>query len=456
MEGIPHPMSTEGSALAPQLAQGASAIEAISVEEETRLSIAVLAAHDEKRLAHAMKSGVIRLLSVKALLAQQPARLLRLQELPPTLFLNAEQAHDLLLISQRRVLVLSHCWPMRGDPDPTGRKWDILLDFLKAFIAQLATDDYGLFVDFCCLPQSPRSAAEQAIFGQALNSMGDLYASAVGTCVLQLKLVPDLGPDVPEPNLRSYEERGWTTFEDAAARECVGRAYRFARVKQALDQLPVQKLYLIDPDASSSVQPVEIRAPQDRNDVLRRLERVVFTGMADRAKVQALYSDYANEMNVLFQKADPTLPSYLGATRPVTLHDYAYQREAGHPSIATSHAKSDARTSDDYDGFGADLREVERLVLEEAEAVGGLRAAADKFYEATCMDEVSVDALQMAVVAWGLAFPMAVEPNPSAAVSSTLIEEYRSLLRMCEDAAGASMRQAVHAYIVDAIARHGA
>ena len=44
---------------------------------------------------------------------------------------------------------------------------------------------------FSSLPQRPRSPAEDVRFGHALEVMGDLYASAIGTTVLQIKEIPD-------------------------------------------------------------------------------------------------------------------------------------------------------------------------------------------------------------------------------------------------------------------------
>ena len=52
----------------------------------------------------------------------------------------------------------------------------------------------GLFWDFASLHQHPpggeRTTTEQAAFDRALERMGDLYASAIGTTVLQLKEIP--------------------------------------------------------------------------------------------------------------------------------------------------------------------------------------------------------------------------------------------------------------------------
>ena len=46
--------------------------------------------------------------------------------------------------------------------------------------------------------------------------MADVYASAVGTTVLQIKEVPKRPIKFQgEYNARPYNERGWCTFEDA-------------------------------------------------------------------------------------------------------------------------------------------------------------------------------------------------------------------------------------------------
>ena len=49
---------------------------------------------------------------------------------------------------------------------------------------------YSCLRSFASLFQGNRSKAENAAFGRALSVMGDLYASAVGTTVLQLKEIP--------------------------------------------------------------------------------------------------------------------------------------------------------------------------------------------------------------------------------------------------------------------------
>ena len=72
----------------------------------------------------------------------------------------------------------------------------------------------ALFWDYSSLFQNPpdgkRSDAENAAFQRALKVMGDLYASAVGTTVLQLPEIP-LKPArfLGIYNDRAYADRGW-------------------------------------------------------------------------------------------------------------------------------------------------------------------------------------------------------------------------------------------------------
>ena len=49
-------------------------------------------------------------------------------------------------------------------------------------------------ISYPSLPQWPRSEAEKVRFAAALKVMGDLYASAIGTTVLQLKAIPPRPP----------------------------------------------------------------------------------------------------------------------------------------------------------------------------------------------------------------------------------------------------------------------
>ena len=72
----------------------------------------------------------------------------------------------------------------------------------------------GVFWDYASLYQRPpggeRTMKEQDGFQRALKVMADLYASAVGTTVLQLEEIPECPADLIDVyNARPYLERGW-------------------------------------------------------------------------------------------------------------------------------------------------------------------------------------------------------------------------------------------------------
>ena len=131
-------------------------------------------------------------------------------------------------------------WLSPGDPDPAGKRLEVVRAALKANphiegffwdYASLYQASSFLSLPFppshhpCCLtfvircqkpPGGKRTTDEQEAFDRALKVMADVYASAVGTTVLQLKEIPprpkefdgalclwDLKPDVDEASIRA-------------------------------------------------------------------------------------------------------------------------------------------------------------------------------------------------------------------------------------------------------------
>ena len=149
----------------------------------------------------ALSHGAIRLLDTRWLLDphcpadQLPRRQMlevlaseRGQQQP---FVSPARAKELLLLEGRRIGVLSYCWLTAGHPDPIA----LHLSALQAFLRSKQQPDGipfvdAVFWDFASLPQHPRTEAEQALFQQGLSVMGGLYASPMGTTVLQLRTVP--------------------------------------------------------------------------------------------------------------------------------------------------------------------------------------------------------------------------------------------------------------------------
>uniref|UniRef100_A0A7S3T6I3 Uncharacterized protein n=1 Tax=Emiliania huxleyi TaxID=2903 RepID=A0A7S3T6I3_EMIHU len=107
-------------------------------------------------------------------------------ELP---LLSPEEAAALLECGDRSIGALTHPWYSPGDPDPVGVKLKILREALLVL-----THIEAIFVDYASLFQHPpkgtRTEAENEAFKRALGVMGDVYASAVGTTVLQIKEIP--------------------------------------------------------------------------------------------------------------------------------------------------------------------------------------------------------------------------------------------------------------------------
>ena len=63
---------------------------------------------------------------------------------------------------------------------------------MEAVKRALKEKDYieGLFWDFACLYQKPRTDSQDKAFGRSLDVMADVYASAIGTTALRLKEIP--------------------------------------------------------------------------------------------------------------------------------------------------------------------------------------------------------------------------------------------------------------------------
>ena len=172
---------------------------ALTVDGDVSIqALRVLLQLDEQRLIKVLLALDIRLLCRVWLLAQpDDYRLPRRQDLEKlqeklerdgaTLlpFLSGSDAVVLIRNAAREVGALSYGWLLPTDADPTGERLAILRDALKKQPHLKA-----LFIDQATLYQPPRSSAEDEAFARALEVMGDLYASAVGTTVLQLKEIP--------------------------------------------------------------------------------------------------------------------------------------------------------------------------------------------------------------------------------------------------------------------------
>ena len=145
-------------------------------------------------LVKALERGDIRLLRTSWLLAQpDDYRLQNRQELEaleaagasPSPLMRPEEAAALVRKGTRSAGSVSHGWLMPGHPDPVCTR-------VKLLRRELRNRPYieATFFDYASLYQGQRNEVQQAAFSRALQVMGDLYASAIGTTVLQIKEIP--------------------------------------------------------------------------------------------------------------------------------------------------------------------------------------------------------------------------------------------------------------------------
>ena len=149
----------------------------------------------DARLVETLRAGDIRLLRSEWLLQQPDDYLLESRQdlearekagATPTPLLSPEEAVEVVSRGNRSAGTLTYPWVTDAHPDPMGARKRILCSSLceHRYIA-------CVFIDQCCIYQHPpggrRSDEEEASFQRGLQVMADLYASAIGTTVLQLK-----------------------------------------------------------------------------------------------------------------------------------------------------------------------------------------------------------------------------------------------------------------------------
>ena len=246
----------------------------------------------DSRLTRALREGTIRLVSVDMLMRKAKAetdwRLPRMQDLEPGFLLEPSQAAALLQRRDRSLFVLSYGWLTKEQPDPTGHHLKALLQCFDHLASKNELPaDAGLFCDFACLPQYPRTPKEANVFGAALKIMADLYSSPLGTTVMLSQEVPT------EYNDRPYDARGWCVMESAASFEALVWSQHRATLKRVMQghdwsgASPRAKVYAIFFDKAPIILPI----PEQQNvDVmLARIQKATFGYDEDRDVVIELY-----------------------------------------------------------------------------------------------------------------------------------------------------------------------
>ena len=148
----------------------------------------------DDRVEKALREGTIKLLSADFIrmgfLMRMPPRqaLERLeQEEGKRIFLPTSESATILGLGSRAVCCLSYPWLTPTSPDPYGS----MLSHAKTFLrSREGAHVQGLYWDWACVPQLPRTSEEQATFASAVSLMGELYASPLGTCVLRQLYTP--------------------------------------------------------------------------------------------------------------------------------------------------------------------------------------------------------------------------------------------------------------------------
>ena len=131
----------------------------------------------DQELAEQLSVGNIRLLNAEVLKSGGLTALARRQELEEReraggakIFLSPGHAAHTLRQARRRVCFLTHGWRSCVHPDPDGATLAALVRFLDDL---LGLHVVGVFIDFACLYQNPRTAKQDAAFGAALKVMAN-------------------------------------------------------------------------------------------------------------------------------------------------------------------------------------------------------------------------------------------------------------------------------------------
>lgn len=118
------------------------------------------------------------------------------------MFINSAIILMLILISYldfqsgREIYVVSYRWREINHPDPNGESLDYIISYLRNNRIYGQSNKF-IFIDYCCLPQYPKSDYDSKNFKLWLKSMNNLYKN--GTMIQLLSV--------------DYYTRAWCAFE---------------------------------------------------------------------------------------------------------------------------------------------------------------------------------------------------------------------------------------------------
>ena len=154
-------------------------------------------------------------------------------------FLDGMSACSALYKGDRRVFACSYGWLTAEHPDPKGVRIRTLQRFFRGLASrgQLPTNAC-LFWDFGSLPQKPRTATEQETFKEALDIMTRVYASPLGTCVLQMTEIPECPDELSRSLVVLEDEKSPCT--EQGIRACFSQAGVVVSVERTAGAITVR------------------------------------------------------------------------------------------------------------------------------------------------------------------------------------------------------------------------
>ena len=138
------------------------------------------------------------------------------QDVPEAALISAHNAWRLRWEGPNHsVLVLSYPWLDDEHPDREGEQLAMIAPILEVMLANAkgkgAHNTVGVLWDYMCLPQQPRTPAEDAAFNIQLAGISEWYAHPATTVLLVTTPVPT-GADYGRKG-RPYHSRGWCFVE---------------------------------------------------------------------------------------------------------------------------------------------------------------------------------------------------------------------------------------------------
>ena len=164
-----------------------------SVQLSDHKALPLLVALD-KPLVDALRSSAVKLIDADRIRDGTITKIMRRQDLERLerecgvrLFLSPERSIEVHGNYEREIASLTYGWDTPDGNDPTG---EYLAAVCRYLLSDLGAHVKGVFWDCPCLPQEPRSASEETVFGEALDVMALAYASVLSTTVIRHTRVP--------------------------------------------------------------------------------------------------------------------------------------------------------------------------------------------------------------------------------------------------------------------------